>query len=237
MSDQIPIEAQLYEKWAAALLNLVSLRKEFERAGVSAPQRLLNILGEGDTTTTETTITDVDEPPRPEIAKSDWIWVPLESLRPQTLALAIMREHNAPVRPKDLHEMVCKRRGDDISAGVIYNIGPRLEGSIIERDERGWTLIDSTKVPLLYRGAAWGPSDAFEKQEAAAYRRWHIVSLLEEWTNGLLVSQIVSQLKDRLPPGIPGQKDAVKADMAAMQAEGIVKRYGSKGKWTLTEAH
>ena len=63
-----------------------------------------------------------------------------------------------------------------------------------------------------------------------------IEKILNEFESGLQVLQIVDRLKKQPSSSqFPCNKDLVKADMASMQDNRLVKKAGNSKKWVLTE--
>jgi hypothetical protein len=123
-----------------------------------------------------------------------------------------------------------------VNKGSVANIGTRLQerGVITRPKGQGWTLMDSSRAPVLNGKYAWGDPEMFIAQELAARRREAIVHVLRHFRDGLQNMQILTQLEGCTWLKTPLTKDLVKMDMLDLQHDVKVRR-GSSRKWTLVE--
>ena len=118
------------------------------------------------------------------------------------------------------------------NANSVYNIGPRLDGHLIDRTGGNWRLIDENKAPILHEGYCWGPIEIFQKPEMAAHRRGLVLHVLRASTDGLMQMQIFRQLQASRLCKAPLAKDLVKMDIQQLSESGKIKRIGRTKKWT-----
>jgi hypothetical protein len=120
-----------------------------------------------------------------------------------------------------------------VSSGSISNIGTRLNGKSIQRQDDGWVIVDPSKAGIIKDGFLWGPPSIFEKHELAAHRRDAILHLLKHYNAGLQAVQIVEQLHNCHWIQAPINKDLLKADLEVLQQAGKIRRRGNSKKWEL----
>lgn len=179
-------------------------------------------------------VTPPPEPPRPKDHAKDWIWVRMTELTPQTLILALLRGVTKPVPVAELYRQI-REYDPQASQGSIQNVGTRLDGSLIHRDDYGWSLIDESKAPLVEGKYAWGTVGAFQPPEVAVYRRHLIRHVLRAERGGMQLVDIYRRLKDSgFFPGV--NKDQVKGDLEVLDSKGEVERTGkpARPRWVLT---
>jgi hypothetical protein len=137
--------------------------------------------------------------------------------------------------PKEVQREVMKLN-PSLNPGSVYNIGPRLDGTSIERKDKTWRLIDESAAPLLYENHAWGPDSLFQKTELAAHRREVILHVLRVAPDGMMPMQIVRQLDACGLCKAPISKDLVKADLGQLAAAEKIRRIGRTKKWTTADS-
>lgn len=232
-------ETRAYEALGRLMKAATECRVVFDEVGLEYPPPLRRILGEEGAETGE--VPRSPRPPRipaPSIHRPDgvgdgWISVPMDGMNPQNVVLGVLRAAEGPTPVRQIVADV-KATGCDASDGTIANIGTRLEREgVIQRSEDGWALIDRSRAPLLSGKYAWGPREAFLKQELAARRREAILHVLRVFPGGLMSLQIVDQLESCTWLKTPANKDLLKADMEDLREAGKVKRVGHSKKWVL----
>jgi len=208
----------------------------FERAHMALPEPLRRVLGMNSVTERSSAppnISGPEKPPMPVDAGPDWIWIKASEAAPATVVLAILRAANGPLRPKEIIEQVISVL-NDVPAGTVYNVGPRLESKqVIRRSEEGWELIKPESAGLIHKGFLWGPISAFGKQELAAQRRTALLHVLSFHPTGLQIVQILQQLKRCSWIAAPVNKDLVKEDIGVLDSQGKVKRRGNTKNWQI----
>lgn len=236
MNDRIADEERAYERLRDLLADARDVRAIFEAANLPLPPSLRRLFGDADSgdrngAIGQIRIPPLKSPPRPRDVPADWIWIPLRDASPQTIVLALLRPRQEFTPAKQIAEEVTERK-PDCNLGSVYNIGPRLqERGVIERDERGWRLTNSSSMPTLEGEHVWWKPQEFTKQELAAHRRLAIIHLLSAFSDGLQTMQITRQLQDSDLCKAPVNKDLVKMDMEALLAEKKVRRIARK--WTV----
>jgi hypothetical protein len=144
--------------------------------------------------------------------------------------LAVLRANAAPMRPRDIIEQV-QGYSPDVGATVIYNMGPRLKGDLIDTSSDGWTLRHPEQAPLVTNGYLWGLPASLAVHEVAAFRRHGILHILKFFDSGLELLQLVEWLKKcQQWVKAPVNKDLVKADIAELAEAGKIKRRGNTRK-------
>lgn len=238
MKDQFFAEQEAYKELAELYERVNKCRDLFEVANLPLPDVLKRIIGmNGSVADTAKSAIPAPEKPRsvPRQATDEWIWIPAGKTTPQTLVLAILREHGV-MKPKDLAASVAAII-TDVSAGGVYNMGPRLDGKTIRRTSEGWTLINPEEAPILKDDYVWAPAEAFQKTDLAGHRRDAILHILKHFTSGLQTTQIVEELLKCRWMKAPANKDQVKLDMEWLSGENSgtakVKRRGNSKKWAL----
>jgi hypothetical protein len=168
----------------------------------------------------------------PDVAGDDWLWVGVRESTPSTLIPALLRSgpENGQVvidRVQDLNPQVIR--------GSIYNTASRLvKDKVITRNGGEWTLgVAPETVPLIQGDVVWGPESFFQVQEKAAHRREAILYILQQYETGLMVVQLVEQLKNCTWMKAPANKDLLKDDVKKLFAEGKIRKVGNTQKWAL----
>jgi len=164
---------------------------------------------------------------------SEWLWLGLDSLKTQAMALALLRQSETIHGIKALKSMMEPRRGA-MSDGTLYNMMRRLTQQGTIRFERGrMTLLDQAKAPQIWGKHAWGPAEIFTRQEIAIYRRNLILALLKINPGGLSATEITGTIQT-LAQNIPHTRDAVRDDMATLSsAEQVAMREDGSKLWVL----
>jgi len=168
--------------------------------------------------------------PRPSIATDDWVWVGLKYAMPSTAITAVLRDETGWLRSRDVIAKVVALL-PSVSSGSVANLFSRLEGDVLKREGEGWTLVSRDRAPVLHEGRLWGFAEAFKKEEIASYRRDIIIYVLQQYSSGFQIVQIVEQLQKLPWLKAPYNKDLVKDDMQALQAEGRARHRGNSRKW------
>lgn len=210
-------------------------RDLYVRAHMQLPEPLRRFLGLGalDAATTNRSVMSPPPFPRPSIASDEWVWVDIAKALPITAIAAVLRDEQQVLRAKDVVAKVTQLL-PKVSSGSVANLFTKLDGRILQREEGGWRLLHRDKAPIIYEGRLWGHAEAFQKSEIAAYRRDVIVHLLKQFASGFQIVQIVEQLANLPWLRAPHNKDLVKEDMQALQAEGRVRHRGNSRKWEVT---
>jgi hypothetical protein len=221
--------------FAQVLKELEVCKKLFESAGEPLPEQLKEFFGASRVNGRPVATINIVQPDhghRPPEAADDWISIETGDVMATNLVLAVLRSKNVPVKASDVADMVSEINAD-VTRGAISNIGTRLSGTLINRTEEGWSLIDKTKAGIIRGKYFWGPNDIFEVQEKAAHRREAILHILEHFQGGLQIVQLVEQLRACSWMKAPASKDLLKADMEILQKEHKVRRIGNSKKWVL----
>ncbi|XYI02922.1 hypothetical protein ACMHYB_25480 [Sorangium sp. So ce1128] len=213
-------------------------RRAHDAAGMKYPEPLRRMLGEeeepraGDNGRQRIIVPAPPRPPAPPEADDDWIWVEIDDMKATNLTLGVLRGAQEPMSPSAISEAL-GQMGATVSRGTIGNVGTRLFGSLIERRDDGWVLVEGAPAPILFDGFAWGPPSLFEATELASHRRMGIVHLLRVQPDGMQMMQIANALAESCPWNkAPVNKDLVKADLEALDELGRAKRMaGHSGKW------
>lgn len=176
---------------------------------------------------------------RPDDWTPEWLWIDASQGSLNTLVLAILREAGKSLLPRQLIQKIATIQPETV-AGSIYNVGPRLDrAGKIQRDNHGWQLDDSSDVaiPILQNGRLWGPKEAFEKYDIAAYRRQMIIDTLASEPDGLMTVQLTRKLAAADRCDTPINKDLVKVDLQVLYGKGLVRRGGGHAKkWRFVES-
>ena len=237
MARDFKATAEAYQKFAKALEELETSRKLFEAAGEPLPEKLKEFFGlHRNGRSSEPSVT-VMPPPRkhtPDGISDEWISIPVSEATATSLVLAVLRRTGRPLPARDVVDSVAEV-SPLITRGSIHNIGTRLNGTLIKRDDDGWSLVDPAKAGLLDSGYLWGPKEMFDKQELAAHRREAILQILRSMPGGLQTVQIVQMLRMTEWVHAPASKDLVKGDMELLEAHHKVRRISNSRKWVIRE--
>jgi hypothetical protein len=236
--DQITAEQEAMESMIKLLEQAKRCQMLYERAHMSFPEPLKRVLGQsgngaGAAPIQETlNIPEPTRPPMPDGAKSDWIWVKQEDATVTSVALALLRAANAPVRPRDLITEVMNIL-PDANRGSVNNIGTKFGGGLIDRTDDGWRITNPEKAGIFSGGYLWAPKEVFQQFELAAHRRDAIVHVLRNFPGGLQLRQILEQLKRCAWMRAPLNKHLLKADLNVLDEQKKIRRVGNSGKWGL----
>ncbi len=170
--------------------------------------------------------------PPPEAA-ADWISIEVSGASVSSVALAILRRAGT-MRPRDLNETVLNKL-PTATAGSVANMGTRLQGTVIDRTEDGWKLLDTEAAGIITNERLWGPVSAFGTQDIAAHRRESVLHILKAYPTGLQIVQIVDQLRKCSWVHAPVNKDLLKADMEVLQKQDKARRRGNSKKWEVVK--
>lgn len=209
----------------------------YERAHMALPEPLKRVLGlnSNGAKSGGSYIAPPDRPSLPAEGEADWIAIRIPDATPTSLALAILQQAKRPVPAKDVIEQITSAK-PEVTRGSIANIGTRLtKQGLIRRTSEGWELVSRESAPLLHKELLWGPKTIFGKYELAAHRREAILHILSSFPTGLQTVQLVGELRKCSWVQAPINKDLVKEDMEALQADGRVKRRGNSKKWEIVE--
>jgi hypothetical protein len=221
-----------------SLMDLYDLAKRcqqlHEASDMPVPEPLKRFLGMSEQTgkggagKEEASISPPNYKP-PSEASEDWISIAAADASVSAVALAILRRAGA-MRPRDLNEAVLDIL-PEATAGSIANMGTRLQGTVIDRTEDGWKLLNPGAAGIIINGRLWGPDSAFATPDIAAHRRESILHILKSYPTGLQIVQIVEQLRKCSWVHAPVNKDLLKADMEVLQKQDKVRRRGNSKKW------
>lgn len=224
-----------------SLQNLIEVAKEcrrlHERANMPIPEplrRLFAMNGQGDRTGVAL-IKPPETPPRPRRAESNWIHIHVKDAYATTLAIALLRDRDAPMRPKDVVNSVQMIR-PEISRGSIYNLGKRLDGAMIKRVPEGWILLNHDNAPIIQGDLVWGHPEMFTPHELAAHRRDAILHILGIYPSGQQTSQLIDLLQNCSWLQAPVNKELVQDDVELLSKDGKIKRRGASKKWELVKS-
>lgn len=210
-------------------------RRLYEAAGMALPDTVLRIFSDqrasGSQRTPVIKIPAIERDHVPPDVSEDWISIPADAATPTTVALALLRRADHPLRPKELVEAVGEIISD-VAGGSVYNLGFRLErsGKLVKNAE-GWSLARPEAAPILDEGIIWGTRESLAKQDVAAHRREAILHILRMDKSGLQTVQLVAKLHDCSWVKAPVNKDLVKADMQSLEQAGRVRQRGNSRKW------
>lgn len=225
-----------------ALLDLTEradrCRQLYERANMAIPEPLRRFLGMSEEATKVTKIMPSvpgPERPVPPTAQPGWISIDVRDASPANVALAVLREHGAAMRAKDVAARVVSIQ-PTTSPGSVANIGSKLDGDSIQRSEDGWLLTNPAKAPVMFEGRLWGPPALFGKYELAAHRRDAVLHLLRAFPSGLQTSQIIETLSACPWVHAPINKELVQGDIEILGPAGEkkIRRRGPTKKWELS---
>ena len=230
-------ELDAMEAFTRLLAQVEQCRALFDEAGMDYPPSLKRMLSNNtqESDPSRRPQLRIDPPPatRPAGVPADWISVPKDGVGIQNFVLANLRDAHGPVRARDFN-LMAQEAG--INAGSIANSGKRLEDEgLISRTSEGWTLIDSTRAPVLNGENVWGPREIFNRHEIAARRRNMIMHLLGYFPEGLQTLQILARMQDCDWVDIPINKDLLKMDMEELREANKVRRISHSKKWGIVE--
>ena len=235
--DRIDEESNAVQSLAALYEQARQCRDLYQRAQMGLPEALQRFFGmNGNSHKAAGKGANIPPLPRlnpPEEAGHDWLWIDVTQAGATSIVLAVLRANKEPLHPRDIFERVTRYLAD-CTSGSISNIGTRLDGTVIERTDDGWKLLQPEKAGIIRDGRLWGPASVFSKTELAVHRRDAILHLLHA-LGGLQIVQIVEQLRNCNWVNAPVNKDLVKADMAILLAAGKVRRVGNSKKWAIAE--
>jgi hypothetical protein len=222
---------------AKSLVDLYDLAKKCQELHAAArmpvPEPLKRLLGVSeDNTNSGTKNSDPVNAPdhrRPPGATEEWLSIKVSEAGVSAVALAILRE-SGTIRPRDLNRAVLEKL-PEATSGSVANMGTRLQGTIIDRTDEGWKLLNKEAAGIIIDDRIWGPSSAFQTQDIAAHRRESILHILSAYPSGLQIVQIVEQLRKCSWVHAPVNKDLLKADMEVLQKQEKVRRRGNSKKW------
>ena len=236
--DKLQAEAEAVQ----SLLNLYELARKtkqlYDRAGLAIPDRLQKFITSDnpeDRRAGRSSLTvprPTDRKP-PEAAGDDWLWVDVRHCAPSTLIPAVILSTSEILSGQQVLDRV-QELNPLLNRGSIYNAANRLvtEG-VLDRSEREWRIPTTSGNPILQGDLVWGPEPFFQVQEKAAHRREAILYLLSQYESGLMVVQLVEQLKNCPWMKAPANKDLVKDDVKKLAAEGKIRKVGNTSKWAL----
>jgi hypothetical protein len=226
------IEREAYQSFNDLITQADHCRALFERANIVLPEPLKRFLGVSGQAQQRALI-PAPERSFPPGAAPDWISVELRHATATSLVFAVLRSSSEPLRAKDVVSRVNEIR-PEISGGSIANIGSRLNGQKLRREEGVWRLIRPEDGAVIYHGRLWGPHSIFDKYEVASHRREALMYLLKHFQGGLQALQIVEQLQNLPWVHAPINKDLVKEDLNALAEDRLIRRRGNTRKWEAT---
>lgn len=252
--------ALAYELWARVLRDALACRDAFDDAGLEVPLQLAKIfevdearlpayrertarevavelpVGPASPAGLAVAVAKASENPHaPNGVAPDAVSIPLTSATPQTLVLGLLREAGGgPMAPREMTAKV-RARGVHVSAGVLTNMGTRLEAAgAIRRGRDGWTLVNLESAPVLNGKRAWGAPSSFSRVELAYARRDEILEFLAGRTSGESDSAILAHLEQRGRPDLPLNLEMVRMDLMKLEsAQKVARLPGPRGRWVI----
>jgi hypothetical protein len=240
-----PVNIQHEIEAVASYLKLLEAAEEcrslHDRAGKELPGPLLRFLGEMEPQADKLLSSFADpekdrarNATRPSFADEGWISIKASEASPTTVALAILRDEEGPIKAKNLAEKVHAILPYAVG-GSIYNLLNRLkEQGDVTQGEDGWRLENQSSAGVLSQSYLWAPIRILSKQDIAAHRREAIIHVLRRKHN-LPVMDLVRELLEWKWVKAPANKDLLKLDMAVLKEEGKVRRVGNSRNWELVE--
>ncbi len=233
--DKFQLEQEAYTSLATLYEQATRCRSLCDEAGLTIPDGLQRMLGlNRQVGELRDDAGGLERPRGPSEADDDWLWIPVSDASPQTSVLAVLRAAEGPMRPRDILGRVFEIF-PNATAGSIYNVGPRLDGKLIERGEGGWRLIDPKLAPVLHTENLWGPASVFVKQDLATHRRHALVHILKRHQSGLQVVQMVETLRKCGWMKAPANKDLLKLDVEILSSAGKIEQRGNSRKWAIKD--
>ena len=210
----------------------------FEQEGIPVPDTLKRSLteypsqvGAARSQPKRMTIPPPDKPSMPKEASGDWFWLDKKEAALRTVVLALLNQ-GVSIPVKELIAQV-KQILPDANEGSVSNLGTQLDDKVIQRTERGWSLKEGVKAPILCEDYIWAPKSLLQKQDLAAFRRMAVRYLLDTSHDGMQLMQIYRDLKEVKWLKTPLSKDLIKADLFVMRDEHRVRQKGTSKKWTV----
>jgi hypothetical protein len=239
--DKLQDEAEAVQ----SLLSLYELARKtkqlYDRAGLAIPERLLKFItsDNADSRPTGRSSMKVPRPPdrkAPEWAGDEWIWVEVNHCTPTTLIPAVIRSSSVAMSGQQVIDRV-QELNPLLNRGSIYNAANRLvNNGTLDRSDREWKLKTDEPTAKIDGQLAWGPDSVFQLSEKASLRREAILYLLGQYESGLMVVQLVEQLKNSPWMKAPANKDLLKDDVKKLFGEGKIRKVGNTQKWALVIA-
>jgi hypothetical protein len=238
--DQITAEQEATQSLVKLLEQARRCQLLYERAQMAFPEPLKRLLSMNGAATVavarrEISIPAPQPPPAPTSAKPDWLWIPQESATPTSITLAILRASKTPMPAREVVAKVMDVL-PNVPRGSVNNIGTRLNGKSIYRQDSGWQVINPEGAGILHEGYLWGPREFFHKYELAVHRRAAILHILSFFQGGLQPRQLLEQLRKCSWVHAPVNKDLLKADLEILDQNEKIRRVGNSGKWELAPA-
>jgi hypothetical protein len=235
--DDITRVTAAYRALTKLLDDAQECRALFEDARVAVPEVLARLLsaGAGSNGSRKSTIPKPPSPSRPSGAAASWIWVPLKEASVVTVVRCVLQGAGQPLSRKEVRRQVARYKSD-AADGSIDNIGTRLNGTHILREDGTWRAANPSEPPILHEDHAWGPIDAFEMTDVAYHRREALVHVLKVQPDGLQPMQLVRTLEQCEWLHTPINKDLIKLDLEVLTGAGRVKKGGgTTGKYRAAE--
>ena len=171
--------------------------------------------------------------PPPEGAGDDWVPFKAVSASPHALTMAVMRAQKQPLSRAELSNRVSEIRHLKGSNAGYNALGRLVEIGEVSGDAvTGWTLKNKGRGGVISGEYLWSLESELTDADRAAHRREGIVSLLE-LNRQLQTAEVSRGLQDMPWIKAGANRNFVKADMAQLEREGIVRRLQNKG-WELT---
>ncbi|MEM6553170.1 MAG: hypothetical protein AAF750_13715 [Planctomycetota bacterium] len=238
-NERFRAEIEAYRLLTEVLEQADKARRQFAAANLPVPEVLRRLISTSEAEVSPQMDTDdapeVWPPSRPAAASEDWIPVPARELYTQNLVLAILRRMGRAANMREILSAIIEY-DPNVNPGTIYNVGPRLEGQLLEKHEDGsWTLLDPEIAPMLEGAYAWGAPHIFQNQERAAHRRLVIVGLLQSHPAGLIAADIRRRLQANDEYRLDVDKDMIKSDLKWLKEHNrVTVRPGSR-RWITPE--
>ncbi|MDP9169270.1 MAG: hypothetical protein M3N54_01520 [Acidobacteriota bacterium] len=169
-------------------------------------------------------------PTRPAFAAKDWLGLDVQSVHPQTLILAVLREAGGSLPADQINEQLQQLR-PGTSIKRIIDIARRGR-NLVERTPTGLNLVSPEDAPRICGQFLWGPSSAFTLMEVASHRRNAIVLILQGVPKGLTKAEMASQLSACrwIDAAISGE--ALREDFAFLVNAGKVRQESQRWRAT-----
>lgn len=239
--NRIQAETEAVQSLVKLYEQAQACREAYERAQMALPEPLKRFLGlviESEGITQKSVLAPTIPPPqrrRPEGVGSDWFWVNVKDCGPNTLIAAVLRSAGGVLSSKDVIDRV-QALHSGFPSGSIYNAATRLQKEGYLDRTAGWRLTKPDSAPIIDGEVVWWTAANFQKQETAAHRREAILHVLRHFQMGLMVVQIVEQLRNCSWVKAPVNKDLLKDDIKILLKDDAIRRRGNTNKYEIAPA-